>query len=265
MARVGQESDFKACLVTQICSISTRSIACTHREGCSLVKSHFIDWYHILRVEENAGTEVLRKQYHKLALQLHPDKNKHPKAETAFKLVSEAYTCLSDSAKKRAFDLERWKYFCLECNTIPYTARNSSASKPKGRNHTSQSRSHKILRVLKDIRERFREEAKVIENCLKTTATSRKESPLFNPPNHLFHSNQKTQNESPVFNPSDYSFQGGYPHRRTRLCKKLENHWYLQTGNVMNCEKGSWRYDTPIFEVRSEAAMFRSKSACVRS
>nr|POE58901.1 dnaj like subfamily b member 4 [Quercus suber] len=89
MARVGQESDFKACLATQICSISTRSIACTHRQGCSLVKSPFIDWYHILGVEENAGTEVLRKQYHKLALQLHPDKNKHPKAETAFKLVSE--------------------------------------------------------------------------------------------------------------------------------------------------------------------------------
>ena len=177
----------------------------------------------------------------------------------------QAYTRLSDSAKRKAFDLERWKYFCLECNTIPYTARNSSASKPKGRNHTSQSRSHKILRGLKDIRERFREEARVIQNCLKTTATSRKESPLFNPSNHLFPSNQKTQKESPVFNPSDYSFQGGYPHLRTRLCRKPENHWYLQTGNVMNCEKGSWRYDTPIFEVRSEAAMFRRKSACVRS
>ncbi|KAK9984963.1 hypothetical protein SO802_034488 [Lithocarpus litseifolius] len=169
------------------------------------------------------------------------------------------------SAKRKAFDLERWKYFCLECNTIPYTARNSSASKPKGRNHTSQSRSHKILRGLKDIRERFREEAKVIQNCLKTTATSRKESPLFNPPNHSFPSNQKTQKESPVFNPSDYSFQGGYPHLRTRLCKKHENHWYLQTGNVMNCEKGSWRYDIPICEVGLEPAMFRSKSACVRS
>ena len=50
MARVGQESGFKACLVTQICSISTRSIACTHRQGCSLVESPFIDWYHILGV-----------------------------------------------------------------------------------------------------------------------------------------------------------------------------------------------------------------------
>lgn len=40
-------------------------------------------------MEEDAGIDVIRKQYHKLALQLHPDKNKHPKAEVAFKLVSE--------------------------------------------------------------------------------------------------------------------------------------------------------------------------------
>lgn len=265
MARVGQESDFKAHLVTQICFISTRSIACIHRQHCSRVKSHFIDWYQVLGVEENSGTDIIRKRYHKLALQLHPDKNKHPKAETAFKLVSEASTCLSDSAKRRAFDLERWKNFCLECNKIPYTNRNFSVPKPKGWNHTSQSKSHKIWRGLKDIRERLREEAKVIENCLKTRATSRKESPLFNPPSYLFPSNQRTQKESPIFNPSDYSFQG-YPHLRTRIYKKPENYWYLQTGNIMKCEPGSWRNnDTPIFEVRSESAILRSKSTCMRS
>ncbi|KAK9161639.1 hypothetical protein Syun_007980 [Stephania yunnanensis] len=40
-------------------------------------------------VEENANLDAIRKQYHKLALNLHPDKNKHPKAEIAFKLVLE--------------------------------------------------------------------------------------------------------------------------------------------------------------------------------
>ncbi|KAF5738737.1 hypothetical protein HS088_TW13G01638 [Tripterygium wilfordii] len=43
------------------------------------IKSHLVS-----QVEENAGLDVIRKRYHKLALQLHPDKNKHPKAETAF-------------------------------------------------------------------------------------------------------------------------------------------------------------------------------------
>ncbi|KAK9139279.1 hypothetical protein Scep_008960 [Stephania cephalantha] len=42
-----------------------------------------------LEVEENANLDAIRKQYHKLALNLHPDKNKHPKAEIAFKLVLE--------------------------------------------------------------------------------------------------------------------------------------------------------------------------------
>lgn len=82
-----------------------------------------------LQVEETTGVDVIRKKYHKLgkflaengikmhlitlwisfffllfwsnlsvdflcdcsALQLHPDKNKHPKAEMAFKIVSEVW------------------------------------------------------------------------------------------------------------------------------------------------------------------------------
>ncbi|XP_059453803.1 uncharacterized protein LOC132184230 [Corylus avellana] len=272
MGRGGQDSDFKAHLVTEICSISTCLVACAHTRGCSsAVKSHFIDWYRVLGVEESAGIDVIRKQYHKLALQLHPDKNMHPKAEIAFKLVSEAYTCLSNGAKRRAFDLERRKNFCFQCNKIPYTTcsapRKSNASKSSECNLTSRSRSHKVLQGLKGIRERFKEEVKVIENCLRANATSREESPLFNPSEYLFprnNNNNRTRKESLVFNPSDYTFQG-YPHLRTRICKKPDNFWYLQSGRMMNYEQGSRRYDTPIFEVRSETAMLRSKSACVRS
>lgn len=159
---------------------------------------------------------------------------------------------------------------CFECNTIPYktctTPRKSNASKTSQCNLTSRSRSQKVLQGLKGIRERFKEEAKVIENCLRANATSREGSPLFNPSDRkespVF--NPLDRKESPVFNPSNYTFQG-YPHLRTRICKKPENYWYLQTGSIMNYEQGSRRYDTPIFEVRSETAMLRSKSACVRS
>ncbi|KAK1295340.1 hypothetical protein QJS10_CPA16g01581 [Acorus calamus] len=49
-----------------------------------------------------------------VALQLHPDKNKHSKAEIAFKLVSEAYECLSDKTKRKAFNADRKNYFCKE-------------------------------------------------------------------------------------------------------------------------------------------------------
>lgn len=39
-----------------------------------------------------------------LALKLHPDKNKAARAEDAFKAVSKAFSCLSDSDKRAYYD-----------------------------------------------------------------------------------------------------------------------------------------------------------------
>lgn len=50
MGRVSKESDLKSHLVTEICSISTRPVSCTHRHGRSPFKSHLIDWYRVLGV-----------------------------------------------------------------------------------------------------------------------------------------------------------------------------------------------------------------------
>ncbi|KAF2289137.1 hypothetical protein GH714_029065 [Hevea brasiliensis] len=211
---MSKESDtIKSQLVLEICSLSTCSISCAHRHPCRPVKSHFIDWYRLLGVEEDADTDVIRKRYHKLALQLHPDKNEHPKAEIAFKLVLEAYSCLSDNVKRRAFNLERGKNFCFECNGVPYIRCNSSSnvytSKLQELNPANHSRSSRILQGLKDIRERFKEEAKLMENCLKANAALRKGSPLFNAPDHLYQSNTRcrSRKESPIFDPSDYLLQ----------------------------------------------------------
>ncbi|XP_010555718.1 PREDICTED: uncharacterized protein LOC104825135 [Tarenaya hassleriana] len=65
------------------------------------------DWYGILGVDPYADDESVRKQYRKLALMLHPDKNKCKGAEGAFKLVSEAWGLLSDKSKRLAYNQRR--------------------------------------------------------------------------------------------------------------------------------------------------------------
>ncbi|XP_020589495.1 uncharacterized protein LOC110030878 [Phalaenopsis equestris] len=64
------------------------------------------DWYGILRVNASADEETVKNHYRKLALMLHPDKNKSAGAEGAFQLVSEAWSVLSNKNQKMAYDLK---------------------------------------------------------------------------------------------------------------------------------------------------------------
>ncbi|KAL2540238.1 DNAJ heat shock N-terminal domain-containing protein [Abeliophyllum distichum] len=66
-----------------------------------------VDWYGVLGVNPSADDETIRKQYRKLALTLHPDKNKSVGADGAFKLLSEAWSLLSDKAKRLAYNQRR--------------------------------------------------------------------------------------------------------------------------------------------------------------
>lgn len=62
------------------------------------------DYYAVLGVDKDAGDDVIKKAYRKLALKLHPDKCSEPGAEEAFKKLSEAFSTLSDPQKRRIFD-----------------------------------------------------------------------------------------------------------------------------------------------------------------
>jgi molecular chaperone DnaJ len=63
------------------------------------------DYYQILGVSKGADSATIKKQYRKLARELHPDKTKgDKKLEDRFKAVSEAYDILSDDKKRREYD-----------------------------------------------------------------------------------------------------------------------------------------------------------------
>lgn len=66
-----------------------------------------VDWYGVLDTNPSADYDTIKKQYRKLALMLHPDKNKSAGAESAFKLIAEAWRLLSDEEKRAAYNQRR--------------------------------------------------------------------------------------------------------------------------------------------------------------
>ena len=63
------------------------------------------EYYKILNIDSKASLEEIKKSYKKLALEFHPDRNQNPDAEDRFKDISKAYQILSDSDKRRQYDL----------------------------------------------------------------------------------------------------------------------------------------------------------------
>uniref|UniRef100_M4FGR2 J domain-containing protein n=1 Tax=Brassica campestris TaxID=3711 RepID=M4FGR2_BRACM len=163
-----------------------------------------------------------------LALKIHPDKNNHPKADIAFKLIHEAYLCLSDETKRRCFNTDRRKNTCLKCSRVSHkTKENRTETKP-----------NRFCQTLRDIRDKFREENKVIERCLKTNGANfmgnlTEETPVFGTPKQ-----NRFKKELPVFNPSDYKLCG-YPHVRNRVLDNNLSDWKMFMRSRSTCVHSS--------------------------
>ncbi|CEP61503.1 type I HSP40 co-chaperone HLJ1 LALA0_S03e04302g [Lachancea lanzarotensis] len=70
----------------------------------SIVGKNNHAFYEVLSVERTASDIEIKKAYRKLAVKLHPDKNKHPRASEAFKRINRAFEVLSDISKRRIYD-----------------------------------------------------------------------------------------------------------------------------------------------------------------
>ncbi|KAK1383793.1 J domain-containing protein [Heracleum sosnowskyi] len=74
------------------------------------------DWYAILQIGRIVDESTIKRQYRKLALLLHPDKNKVVGAEAAFKLIGEANAFLLDPEKKSLYDR---RHRAFKRNVVP--------------------------------------------------------------------------------------------------------------------------------------------------
>jgi curved DNA-binding protein CbpA len=71
--------------------------------------SGFVDYYEILEISSNAGTETVERMFRYLARRYHPD-NQATADRDRFDLVLQAYNTLRDPIKRAEFDIE------YECN-----------------------------------------------------------------------------------------------------------------------------------------------------
>lgn len=62
------------------------------------------DYYEILCITKEATDSEIKRAYKKLALQLHPDKNRAPSAVEAFKALGNAAGVLTDPEKRKNYD-----------------------------------------------------------------------------------------------------------------------------------------------------------------
>lgn len=102
--------------------------------------------YEIFGVESDCSESDLKKAFYRLAKVIHPDKNTHPDATAAMKMVNESKETLMGSAKRQQYDRHptrpKWS-----CGT---SARGSMQQRLKVLKCHAQERRHLTIQIIRD-------------------------------------------------------------------------------------------------------------------
>ncbi|NIG59649.1 dnaJ-like [Pontoporia blainvillei] len=63
--------------------------------------------FHVLEVEATASDAELKKAYRQPAVMVHPDKNHHPRAEEALKVLRAAWDIVSNPERRKEYEMKR--------------------------------------------------------------------------------------------------------------------------------------------------------------
>ena len=63
------------------------------------------DYYSLLKIRRDATQDEVKRAYRRLARELHPDVNPDPQTQERFKEITQAYEVLSDTEKRRMYDM----------------------------------------------------------------------------------------------------------------------------------------------------------------
>lgn len=121
------------------------------------------DYYYILGISENANNSEIKTAYRKLSLKFHPDKNNGEKYfEERFKEIQDAYEILSDSIKRKNYNIELNRY------------RSSRTNKNKEEDELKRKYSEELRRKEEEIRNEYQaKEKKLKEEFEKIKAKSK--------------------------------------------------------------------------------------------
>ena len=64
------------------------------------------DYYALLKIRRDATQDEVKRAYRRLARELHPDVNPDPETQERFKEITQAYEVLSDTDKRRMYDMK---------------------------------------------------------------------------------------------------------------------------------------------------------------